>query len=213
MLVTDNLTNAVMRDDFDLWQAALPEGDAVYHLDSSGDISAYHMGVFSNQTGQKTETITAVQVLTWPDLQNPLAYIPDNDEAAIIYKINGEKTGTPQVSPTSWETAVLQQAEYYNAILHPERKVENQFHLVKGSIASGILSPYTAYIVLENEAQENMLKEKQKQILAAKSDVDLGENLGKETVMSEPGLLILAVLFTGAILLLKKRKSNRQTHG
>lgn len=171
------------------------------------------MGVFSNQTGQKTETITAVQVLTWPDLQNPLAYIPDNDEAAIIYKINGEKTGTPQVSPTSWETAVLQQAEYYNAILHPERKVENQFHLVKGSIASGILSPYTAYIVLENEAQENMLKEKQKQILAAKSDVDLGENLGEETVMSEPGLLILAVLFTGAILLLKKRKSNRHTHG
>ncbi len=204
VLVTDDLKNTVMRDDFDLWQTALPEGDEVYHLDTQGDLSAYHMGSFIDQTGRIIEDIAVQPVIVWTDPQNPQAYLSVNSEADIIPV--AESSANTTVPGTSWETAVLHQAEFFNAILYPENKVENQFKLVKDSIASGVLSPYTAYIVLENEAQENMLKEKQKQILAAKSDVDLGEKLGEETMMSEPGLIVMAVLFIG-ILLVKKRKT------
>lgn len=203
VLVTDDLKNTVMRDDFDLWQAALPEGNEVYHLELPGDLSVYQMGSFIDQTGQKVKEITARPVLAWPNPQKPQAYLSEKPEADIIPA--AESIGT--APRTSWETAVLHQAEFFNAILHPEKKTENQFQLVKSSIASGILSPYTAYIVLENEAQENMLKEKQKQILAAQSDVDLGDNLAEETVMSEPGLLVMAVLFMGIVMLKKKKKS------
>jgi len=204
VLVTDDLKNTVMRNDFDLWQAALPEGDTVYHLNPTEDLYAYRLGSFSGQTGEKVNEVTQQPVLAWPDPQNPRAYLSKKPEADIISSAeNSEAAAVPQ---TSWETAVLQRAEYFKAILHPEKKTESQFKLVQSSIASGILSPYTAYIVLENEAQENMLKEKQKQILAAKSDVDLGENLGDETVMAEPGLVVMAVLFIGAFMLKKKKK-------
>jgi hypothetical protein len=214
VLVTDHPGKAIMQDDFDLWQMALPEGDQIYHLDSKGELLAYRMGAFKEQTGEKIKAIEAVPVLAWPSAQSPQAYVSDNGEAAVITAApDNEKTGKASDTQTSWETAVLQQSGYFQAILHPEMKTKNQFNLVKGSIASGILSPYTAYIVLENEAQENMLKEKQKQILAAKSDFDLGENLSEETVMAEPGLLVVAVLFIGVVLLKKKKEHGREMEG
>lgn len=207
ILVSDSLENAIIRDDLDVWQAAVPEGDELYHLDASGDLFTYPMKDFDATRGVKTQDIKPVPVLAWPSRQNPLAYVPDDGKASVIVAADsGNPVNTP-IPQTSWEKAVVQQAEYFQAIKHPEKKTENQFNLVKSSIASGILSPYTAYIVLENEAQENMLREKQKQILAAKSDFDLGENLPEETEMTEPGLLIMAVLFM-ALLLVKKRKTS-----
>ncbi|MBP7176046.1 MAG: MSEP-CTERM sorting domain-containing protein [Thermoclostridium sp.] len=205
VLVTNNLKSAIIRDDLDLWQAALPEGNELYHLDAMGDLFTYNMQPLTNQTGEKSTEIKAVPVIAWPNPQNPQAYMPNNGEAEVISMADSAENSSADGFQTSWEIAVLQQAEYLEAVLHPENKTENQFNLVRGSIASGILSPYTAYIVLENEAQENMLKEKQKQILAAKSDYDLGENLPEETVMSEPGLIVMAVLFMGALLVLKRK--------
>lgn len=203
ILVSDSLQNAIIRDDLDSWQAAVPEGDELYHLDAAGDLFAYPMKDFDMAKEKKAQNIKPVPVLAWPSRQNPQAYIPDDGQASIIAV---ESSGNTPVAQTNWEKGILQQVEYFQAIQHPEKKTENQFNLVKSSIASGVLSPYTAYIVLENEAQENMLKEKQKQILAAKSDFDLGENLPGETEMAEPGLLIMAVLFMAA-LFVKKRKA------
>lgn len=212
VLVTNNLENAIIRDDLDLWQAALPEGDVLYHLNAMGDLLSYNLQPLVNQTGEKTNAIESIPVLAWPNPQNPQAYVPDNGQADVISTADSAQNGSADGSRTSWETAVLQRAEYLEAVLHPENKTEKQFNLVKGSLASGILSPYTAYIVLENEAQENMLKEKQKQILAAKSDYDLGENLSEETVMSEPGFIVMALLFVGGLLLLKRRARRKLNH-
>jgi hypothetical protein len=57
--------------------------------------------------------------------------------------------------------------------LHPERPVKKTLDIVKASIKTGVMSPYTSYIVLENEAQEKVLLEKQKQILSTKKALDI----------------------------------------
>lgn len=206
ILVSESLQNAILRDDLDSWQAAVPEGDELYHLDASGGLIAYSMKDFDATKGSKIQDIKPVPVLAWPSRQNPLAYVPDDGRASVIVM---EENADDSVLQTIWEKGVAQKVQYIQAITHPEKKTENQFQLVRNSIASGILSPYTAYIVLENEAQENMLKEKQKQILSAKTDYDLGESLGEETVMDEPGLLVMAALFMAA-LLVKNRKGHRR---
>jgi hypothetical protein len=45
-------------------------------------------------------------------------------------------------------------------------------NLVKNSFESNILSEYTSYIALENEAQKAVLKRKQREVLNANSNLD-----------------------------------------
>lgn len=53
------------------------------------------------------------------------------------------------------------------------------------------MTPVTSYLVVENEAQKEMLKKKQEEVLSGKQSLDLSEDAVR---MSEPELLLLVVL-------------------
>jgi hypothetical protein len=65
------------------------------------------------------------------------------------------------------------------------------------------MTPVTSYLVVENEAQKAMLKKKQEQALSGNKSFDLGEDTQR---MSEPGLMLLAILFGLLIWYREKRK-------
>jgi hypothetical protein len=77
-------------------------------------------------------------------------------------------------------------------------------HIIENSFKTKIMTPLTSYIVVENEAQEKVLLEKQKQILSTKKQLDLGG----ATQMSEPSLWMLLIPLIG-IAVLKRVKSYR----
>lgn len=80
---------------------------------------------------------------------------------------------------------------------YPQYTSEDRLAIVKGSFATQVLTPMTAFLALENEAQKTALRKKQEDVLKAKHALDIGE----ETRMSEPGFLImLAMVFMLAAL-------------
>jgi hypothetical protein len=75
--------------------------------------------------------------------------------------------------------------------LHPECSGKEWNNLVKYSFKAKIMTPVTSYLVVENEAQKEMLKKKQEEVLSGKQSLDLSEDAVR---MSEPELLLLVVL-------------------
>jgi 3-phosphoglycerate kinase len=83
------------------------------------------------------------------------------------------------------------QGEWLAQTLHPETADEAWLALVKHSFESKILTPVTAYMVVENEAQKAILAKKQAQVLSGNKSLDLGEDTQR---MSEPSIWLLALL-------------------
>ncbi|MCG8572786.1 MAG: hypothetical protein MJB14_21855, partial [Spirochaetes bacterium] len=74
------------------------------------------------------------------------------------------------------------------------------FSLFQQSIQLNTLSRVTSFVVLENQAQEIMLKKKQEQVLSAKKTLDASDEIIE---MSEPHLFFLLILFLLFILVKK----------
>ena len=53
------------------------------------------------------------------------------------------------------------------------------------------MTPITSYIVVENEAQKAILKQKQDKVLLSNQSLDLGEDTQR---MTEPSLILLITL-------------------
>lgn len=88
------------------------------------------------------------------------------------------------VAKTKWQEGVLMDNMMRNYALNPSLKSE-WHNIVKSSMKSGILVPYTSYISLENEAQKKALLKKQKAVLASNKNFDLEE----AEPMSEPNVI------------------------
>lgn len=96
-----------------------------------------------------------------------------------------------------------------NQQLHPEKAWGQSLEIVKGSISQHVMSPLTSFIVLENQAQERAMLEKQKQILATTKPVEIGDL----TEMDEPPIGVMLLLGIGFLLALKIwKRAKRRSH-
>jgi hypothetical protein len=87
--------------------------------------------------------------------------------------------------------------------LHAESSEKNWREIYYNSISMNILSFYTSFIVLENEAQEKRLLKKQEEVLNSKKFLDAGEKMKEE--MPEPSLILICIPVI-IIYLLKRLK-------
>lgn len=78
-------------------------------------------------------------------------------------------------------------------VVNPDREDAELFELYRGSLKAHVLTSNTTFIVVENEAQKTILRQKEKQALAGKGYFDFS-NEGGQT-MSEPDLKVLMVFF------------------
>ncbi len=154
-------------------------GMRYYHLSHQALESTDFLGK-SDPNGIEPQAIEAV---AYPNAQQPLAYLA------------GEKMiRLPKYQPStdlkkgSWESAALLQAEWCYQEAHPELGEIGWQSLIKKSFNTGLLTPETAYLVLENESQRRLLRVKQKQVLRGKKALDVGEDPVR---MSEPGFWVL----------------------
>ena len=95
------------------------------------------------------------------------------------------------------------QAENRYLQLYPYLATKNWDESVYNSFSTGILTPVTAFISLENEGQKKMLLEKQKEIL----DGTQAENMGEEPqMMSEPNIFVILIAGLAIIGITKRKK-------
>jgi hypothetical protein len=203
VVVTDNITTSIITKDFADWKHLYPENNYFYHLKNHKVLNAHYLDNNPFEIALKDTTIqVGNEVLVYPIDSKNKAYIPDNQKGSLIFKSETNTKSKKYAMQKDWLSGLHLQTNYRNHIEHPELVDSEWVQQVKFSIQSRILTQYTSYLVVENQAQKNSLLRKQKQVLNGKQSYDLEDESAE---MSEPSW-ILAILLMGIFVFLKSKR-------
>ncbi|MFO8054819.1 MAG: MSEP-CTERM sorting domain-containing protein [Bacteroidales bacterium] len=203
VVVSDSLEKAVLDKDFSDLAITFPESKFFYHLTENATLiphSLLHQPESPAVDTAKNDFFIPARKYTTTNEQ--VFYLPDNGKPSVLLKSDNLSLDKKEINSRDWQSALMMHGNWMSQNLNPAQSKEEWLSLVKSSFRSGIMTALTSYIVVENEAQEAMLKKKQKQVLSGNKSLDAGENSQR---MSEPGLGILALLL-GLILWLRKKR-------
>lgn len=204
VVVTDSLENAVLDKDFADFKFAFPESDSFFTLDGKGILRKHSLteNPIKERAEIKGEPISGRTVLEYRLADNSIVYLPDDDEPSIVLKKEIVEVPETAIQEKSWKSALEMQGMWRSQILHPEISDKEWTKSVKYSFISKVMTPFTSYIVVENEAQKAILKKKQQQVLSGNKSLNLDEDTQR---MSEPSLILLTLLL-GLILWFGKKR-------
>jgi hypothetical protein len=187
VLVSNDSTNIAISDDWNAFAFAQPEQNPCYYTNELGELlpipSTVKDSFISNPQPFQTS-----KVLAFPNSEKPIAFLTIDENPSIVLRNNEHFVRANDIKPQNWASGVMLQGETMDNILHPETTDFAYAQLVQHSFAARILSPFTAFMVVENEAQKAMLLKKQAQVMAGNKSLDLGE---EPEQMSEPNIWIL----------------------
>jgi hypothetical protein len=206
VVVTDSMYEAVLDQDFADLRFSFPEGDQFYHLQKDGTLAAHSLiknPQFADTTRANPSFTKAV--IAYPNKENPLAFLPNDSQGSFVLREEKFRLSPDEIKPKDWTTALNIAGKRRVHQLYPQLAEKEWLSSIRSSFLSRILNPSTAYIVVETEAQKEMLFQKQKQVLNGNKSLDLGEDMNR---MSEPGFWLLLLLFS-TFLLWRKRADIR----
>ncbi len=185
VVLTDSLSQAVFTGELAAFAQMSPEGAYFYVLNGQSQLNQYSFLENPLQVRQENMAeISSPSVYAYPDAKNPQAYFSLQNGQSVVYVPDlQEDFSEVKLKDKTWQNALLLDAMHQQLTFYPEKNAFSWLPLVQNSFRTQVMSPETAYIVVETEAQKQALLAKQKQILAAKKTLDAGE----ETIrMSEP---------------------------
>ncbi|OHD05465.1 MAG: MSEP-CTERM sorting domain-containing protein [Spirochaetes bacterium GWD1_27_9] len=196
VVITNNFNNVIINTDISDFKLIYPYSDYIYHLTDDNKIYSYKIDDFNDN--KQINDIISNEIVEY-NYENNKYYLKNDINDSII--ITDSKNDNKNIDENLLNQCVNITANYLKYSYNPDlqKKYFNDIYLA--SIKNRILSKLTTFIVLENEAQENLLLEKQKKILANKKYFDAGEEI--DTNMSEPPILIMSLvllLFIGFII-------------
>lgn len=203
VVISDAMDKAIIENNFAALRFAYPERAVFYNL--NGDAKLFAHSLLANPLKMKpasiAQTLQRRAVLAYPSAHSPQAYLPLNDKPDIVLRKNVFTIDDPQLMNKNWQSALRMQGVWRSQLLNPHIAGDTWPDLVRGSIKTGIMTPLTSYLVVENDAQRQVLLRKQQQILAGNKGLDPGEDV---MTMSEPGMQIMLLLLS-LLLLVKLR--------
>lgn len=200
IVVTDYFDRAIKPESFHEFQFTAPEGENYYHLEDTGRLSKYSLMGPPLLMGKQEIIDEPPVVLHWQAEDDRSFYLPDNQQDSVLLlnpKFHLDQDG----KISKWEAGTLLKGMHMAFTLQPERSPEITLDMVKTSILNEVMGPMTSFIVLETEAQEKAMLQKQKDILGTDKPLDINDFVQ----MDEPPVLIVGLLL-GWVLLIKKRK-------
>jgi len=202
IFVSNDISQFYLIGDYDALKYLLPDVKSFYSLTPDGKLFSHSFDKNTISLDKPVGSIVPDKVVPWPGLDNIKAYLSNDDTTSIVLNKSDYDINVDNVDSRSIETGFMLKAAAISMFLHPEKTGDKTLDIVKASIKSGFMSPLTSYIVLENEAQEKVLLEKQKKILSTKKSLDIGE----PTQMSEPSLTVIAIIAVAFVLVVRFRK-------
>ncbi len=208
ILLTDDYNEAIFTHDLSEFAQFSPDTTGFYHMDSQ---SVLYLHPWTDQErSQALPRIKTYPVKMWPHSANTRVYLPIQfmPSAFIVDPQKWEKGAVLNILDSEYKD--LDSRNLFHTmemeslqLIQPSlgNKLFNK--LIYSGISTGIMNKFTSYIVLENEAQEKSLLEKQRRILSGKQELDASE---QRRQMSEPSVFVLIIMF-GVLVLLKLRKS------
>jgi hypothetical protein len=210
VVVTDSIKNAVLDKDFSDFRFAFPESSFFFTIGDNEKLQAHSLN--ENPIKQLADSVTYSFDQTTLEYKlpgNSIAYLPNNNKPGIIVKKEVFEVSEAKIKEKNWQSALIMQGQWTSQILHPETSDAGWLSLIKYSFISKVMTPVTSYLVVENEAQKAILKKKQEQVLSGNKSLDLDEDTQR---MSEPGLILLTILFALVVWLREKRKQHKGTN-
>lgn len=183
----------ILLDDLGELGFCLPEGPLFHVLDAEGVLHTRRLS--APDTDLPTEGLaTNTRVLAWPDADAPRAYLPDAAGGAMVHQPADQVISPTDLATRYWPDALALEGRWRRSLLYPEGGTDIWRQLVRGSFQAQVLSPVTAWMCLENEAQRNALLKKQEEVLSGNAALDVGND--DLTRMSEPPIwwLLLGLL-------------------
>ncbi len=208
VVLTGDMKNAFLDKDFSDFRFAFPESNLFFNLEANGELQAHSLieNPIRQLADKQGEPLSCDSVLEYKLPDNSVVYLPNDNEASIVLKKDIFKISESDIKEKNWQSALNMQGAWISQILHPEIADREWLNLLKYSFLSKVMTPVTSYLVVENEAQKEMLKKKQKQTLSGNRSLDIGNEARR---MSEPSLFLLAILFVLILWIINKRKQYR----
>ena len=182
VVVTDDFNNAVLDADFEDFSSAYPESDVFYVLGNDGRLVPHALRHAARQPLSPAAAAkvpapgSPAPVRAYPNAAHPRAYLPATPDAAVVV-IGRPTVPTAEAPATSRWLAGLRLRGYGQwQSFHPEITDRERVPFVQASFRAGILTPFTSFLALENDAQKAALQRKQEQTLAANASLDTVEN-------------------------------------
>ena len=205
VVVTNQFENAVLDADFEDISSVYPESEVFYVLGPDGQLVPHSLRQQSRQAmAPAPVTGPSPAVRAWPNAAHPRAYLPNSNTADVVL-------GQPQVVPTPaldpatpWLTGLQLRGYSQWQAFHPETTDRERVPFIQASFRAGILTPFTSFLALENEAQKAALHRKQTETLAANAFLDTMEKDAEQQRPTETPidggaalLLVAGVLLAG----------------
>lgn len=207
VILSPRLNNMIIPTGFDDLLFTYPDSKLFYSVTKTGQgrLQAHD---FTTPTTiaieQVTEKILPKPVVAYPNLQKPSHYLTSDRAGSIIMEKQLTTFPTSTALAKDWTSGLRLQTMWQYLKLHPNETDQYWLSIIQQSFQSKIMTPLTAYMVVENEAQKAALLKKQQQILAAKFSLDAGEEPPRG--MSEPPLWLLFLLFVSFSAILRYYK-------
>ncbi len=201
VVVTDNIKDAIFNNEISNLLFTLPDTNLFYRLSNGGSLIKYDLNNFDLFDGILTDVIEQNNVFEFNQDKNKIYISDDNSPSLVIDNIKNLNNFTFNENLCSNLLSLSGLVKW--DFLHTESSEKNWRKIYSSSISMNILSLYTSFVVLENEAQEKRLLKKQEEVLNSRKFLDAGEKMKEE--MPEPSLIIICLPIV-IIYLFKKLK-------
>jgi hypothetical protein len=199
VVVTDSLAGTVLAPDFADFAPAYPEDATFLKLGPGGQVETHSLRVASAEVLPAAPEAPAPAVRAWPTAAQPRAYLPDDARPSVVLSQPAAGLAPPASAATRWQAGLLLRGYDQWQALHPAEAEARHLAFTQASFQHRILTPLTAFLALENEAQKAALRRKQSQTLAANASLDTQEeqphNAATEVPLDDyaPLLLLLGL--------------------
>ncbi len=204
VVLTPDLQQAYINGNFMDVQFTFPERSPFYHLQEGLTWTAHDL--FNRPYDSLSITgdmFAPIAVHALNISEGNTVYIPTTPEGSVCYQLQPNNIPKPISDNDKWAKGMENQTLIASMRLGHAPHTVLRKTIIRNSFATGMLTPLTSYIALENEAQKNVLKEKQRLMLEGNAILDHDDEFA---TMSEPSLWLM-MLLTMCFLLWKHRKS------
>ncbi|MDO7875844.1 MSEP-CTERM sorting domain-containing protein [Hymenobacter sp. ASUV-10] len=176
VVVSEHFTGAVLADNFESFQSAYPESDVFYELNPEQQLLAHSLRAHSAvPLADAPRPGPAPVVRAWPTAAQPRAYLADNQQAELVLSHPQASLQPAATASSRWLTGLLLSGYSQWQTFHPESTDRQRLPFLQASFRAGILTPFTSFLALENDAQKAALRRKQEETLAANANLDVME--------------------------------------
>lgn len=185
--VSDNMPGAILPNNVSSLSGRFPECHYYYSLNNNLTLTPYSYD--DNKAGSAVNTPVIQPILDYNG-----TYIPNNGQNELI--LTKSKIDKLALTHNQYNDAILLDATQQKDLLEPGKT--DSLELVRASFRSRILTPQTAFIVVENQEQEKELLDIQERILT--------NNEATPTVtLDEPSWIIYVILVLMIVCIAKRK--------